>query len=244
MTRLDSSGRIQWPTTPSRCSTLTVRDKRCGLESKYAQEVALFPDSISCNASHVASSTCTNPPQPMQAAYFLPQPDPKNIFGVVGLSPPPGTGSFDGKRPVAFRVLVVPCYSGTGANDIQNCATVSIGNPNDPADRAILASIPSASASARFTAPPPISVTLESSVFRTCSRDLRGIQTSQPPSRVIRGWRGKVAGSEANCWSFSLRVRRVSFVSSLDEAKTRGDCNEAGVKLVSGNFILAALPSP
>jgi hypothetical protein len=113
---------------------LTVRDKKCGLESKFAQEVAIFPESIACNEQSLKSSTCTSPPQLMKSAYFFPTPDTKNIYGVIGLKPPPGIGRFEGKRPVEVRVLVVPCHCGSSISAINNCPAVSLNEPDDAND--------------------------------------------------------------------------------------------------------------
>jgi len=114
---------------------LTVRDKKCGLESKYSKEVAIFPPSISCTGNHVKPSTPANTQITMKSSYFFPTPDPKNIFGVVGLkNPTPGTGKFEGERPVEFRVLVVPCHCGTTNNQIKNCPAPLLNDPDDPND--------------------------------------------------------------------------------------------------------------
>ncbi len=114
---------------------LTVRDRKCGLESKYSKEVAIFPPEISCENSHVTPSTCPNAAHKMKSAYFFPTPDPKNIYGVVGLkNPTPGVGKFEGERPVEFRVLIVPCHCGTNYNQIKNCPAPLLNDPDDPND--------------------------------------------------------------------------------------------------------------
>lgn len=114
---------------------LTVRDKKCGLESKFSQELAVYPASIACNAQTLNSSTCKTPQVEMKSAYMFPTPDPKNIYGVVGLkAPAPGSGKFEGERPVEMRVLVVPCHCGDAPGDIESCPSPSLRSPNDPGD--------------------------------------------------------------------------------------------------------------
>lgn len=114
---------------------LTVRDKRCGLESKVSQEIVLYPDPISCDVSKRTPSAASSASPPlMKSSYLFPTPDLANIYGVVGLVPPPGQGSFEGERPVDFRVLVIPCYCGDTENSILTCPSPSLGNPDDPSD--------------------------------------------------------------------------------------------------------------
>ncbi|MGQ9590830.1 MAG: hypothetical protein ACUVYA_11105 [Planctomycetota bacterium] len=114
---------------------LTVRDKKCGLESKFSTEIVLMPDPITCDASkRTPSVAATQNPPLMKSSYLFPTPDLASFFGVVGLKPAPGQGKFEGERPIEFRVLVVPCYCGTGPNDMALCPSPLFGDPNDPSD--------------------------------------------------------------------------------------------------------------
>jgi hypothetical protein len=56
---------------------LSIRDKKCGLTSKYSQELAIFPPSIACNSTTLNSSTCTSPQKQMKSAYLFPTPQPE-----------------------------------------------------------------------------------------------------------------------------------------------------------------------
>lgn len=80
---------------------LTITDLACGTSRTFFKEVAIFPDS---------GDLC----DPTEPAYTFkyPTPDPKSVYVIANMSSPtPGSGAFQGTRPLDTRVLVVPrCY--------------------------------------------------------------------------------------------------------------------------------------
>ncbi|MCA8960351.1 MAG: IPT/TIG domain-containing protein, partial [Planctomycetes bacterium] len=80
---------------------LTIVDKGCGTMRSYQQEVALLPSGV--------TDLCE--PGENYFTFLDPSPDTKTIIALCDLSPEPGSGTFDGVRPLDVNVLVVPkCY--------------------------------------------------------------------------------------------------------------------------------------
>ena len=111
---------------------LKVRDKRCGLESTFSTQVAVFPEGALCEDSKLKPSTASLSQYKMKSAYLFTTPDPGNVFGVVGLKDADVAwrGEFNGKRPVQFNVLVVPCYC--GSSNFASCPAPLLGPDYDP----------------------------------------------------------------------------------------------------------------
>lgn len=91
---------------------LTVVDKACGISRTYQFDLTIIPEE---------RDLCG--PDPF--SYRFPGPNPATVEGIIGLVPEPGSGEFEGSRPLAFRFLVVPdCYcTGAGA-----CAAPQLEN--------------------------------------------------------------------------------------------------------------------
>ncbi len=102
---------------------LRVRDLQCGFEKTRTFEVPVRP---SWNETACAPAPFT---------FLYPTPDPSWIYAVIGLKAPNaplGQGSFNGRRPLAMRVLVVPqCYCADP--DESDCPGALLG-PDDESD--------------------------------------------------------------------------------------------------------------
>ena len=84
------------------------RDKSCGISRRSTHEHPVLPaaENIQCYSDFTS--------------FLFPSPDPDDIYAILGLNrePAPGNGSFDGARPVSFKILAVPkCY----CDNLEDC---------------------------------------------------------------------------------------------------------------------------
>ncbi|MCA8961319.1 MAG: IPT/TIG domain-containing protein, partial [Planctomycetes bacterium] len=80
---------------------LTITDLACGTSRTFQRDVAIFD---------ATGDLCDGDP----FSFRYPSPKPSTVEGIVGLAGLPGSGSFQGERPLEFQVLVVPeCYCGS-----------------------------------------------------------------------------------------------------------------------------------